>query len=118
MYMYIVYRDSNGIHMYMYMYLAFYGKQVFHLLVSFLFWMHTAYFILYSKEYIAGGYLFTDLLSLCHVVGILLCTLYNVCTPLALLQLLVIGILVHLKIDCLRLFVVVNEKSFNLKEGI
>ena len=87
--MYIVYRDSNGIHMYMYMYLAFYGKQVFHLLVSFLFWMHTAYFILYSKEYIAGGYLFTDLLSLCHVVGILLCTLYNVCTPLALLQLLI-----------------------------
>ena len=52
------------------------NRKIFHLLVSFLFLLHTAY---YSEEYIAWGYLllFTHLLCLCRVVGIVLCMYAN-----------------------------------------
>ena len=58
------------------LYSLFLNRKIFHLLVSFLFLLHTAY---YYEEYIAWGYLllFTHLLCLCPVVGIVLCMYAN-----------------------------------------
>ena len=60
-------------------YIPSFKSKDFHLLVSFLFLLHTAYYILCSEKYIAWGYLLllTHLLCLCRVVGSVLCMYAN-----------------------------------------